>query len=79
MTEGKYEQNWSKKAEQKGWFSVKIIQCSKNGFPDRMFLKNGKAIFVEFKSKYGKLSDLQKYRIEQLRKQKFHVLIIRVK
>lgn len=76
MTESKFEQNWSEKAKKKGWYNVKIIQASKNGMPDRMFLKNGMIIFVEFKAKKGRLSPLQKYRIAELRKMNFHVLII---
>lgn len=63
----------------KGWLPVKIIQCSLNGFPDRLYLKNGFIFFVEFKSKIGKLSELQKYRINQLRKLNFHVLVIHSK
>lgn len=77
MTESKYEQAWSKKAEARGWYSVKIIQTSKNGFPDRMYMKNSKIFFVEFKSKKGYLSKLQKYRINQIRGLGFHVLILR--
>ena len=77
MTEGIFEQRWAKKAEAKGWFNIKIIQASKNGMPDRMFLKDGKIFFVEFKSKIGRLSKLQEYRIKQLRNMNFHVLIIK--
>lgn len=76
MTETKFEQAWSKKAIKRGWLSIKNIQVSLNGWPDRMYMKEGKVFFVEFKSKTGKLSELQKYRIEQLRKLKFHVLIL---
>ncbi|MDX9798989.1 MAG: VRR-NUC domain-containing protein [Bacteroidales bacterium] len=76
MTESKFEQSWSEKAKKKGWYSVKIIQASKNGMPDRMYLKNGMIFFVEFKAKKGKLSKLQEYRISELRRMNFHVLII---
>ena len=77
MKESALEQAWSRKTTKKGWLSVKNIQMSLNGWPDRMYLKNGMVFFVEFKSKNGKLSEIQKYRIEQLRKLKFHVLIIK--
>ena len=76
MAETEYEQKWSKRAKKKGWFNIKIIQCSKNGMPDRQFFKDGKVFFVEFKSETGELSPLQEYRIAQLRKLKFHVLVI---
>lgn len=77
MKESAIEQAWSRKAVKKGWMSVKNIQVSLNGWPDRMYLKDGKVFFVEFKSSTGRLSDLQKFRIEQLRSKKFHVLIIK--
>lgn len=79
MTESKFEQAWCKKAKQKGWMPIKLIQTSYNGIPDRMLLKNGKILFAEFKAKNGKLSELQKTRIEQLRLIGFHVLVIEAK
>lgn len=76
MTESTYEMKWSRKAQIRGWLSVKNIQMSLNGWPDRMYMKNRMMFFVEFKSKKGKLSELQKYRINQIRSFNFHVLII---
>lgn len=52
--------------EKLGFYVVKIIQCNKNGFPDLMVLYAGSVIFIEVKSATGKLSELQKYRIQQL-------------
>ena len=79
MTESKFEQAWCKKAKQKGWIPIKMIQTSYNGIPDRMFLKSGKIFFAEFKAKGGRLSELQKARIIQLRAEGFHVLVIKAK
>lgn len=76
MTESAFEQKWSHKAQTKGWLSIKNIQMSLNGWPDRMYLKDRMVFFAEFKSKKGKLSELQKYRINQIRSLNFHVLII---
>jgi hypothetical protein len=76
MLESQFEQRWCKKAALKGWLCIKNIHLSINGIPDRTLLKDGKILFVEFKAKKGRLSEIQKYRIEQLRKMKFHVLII---
>jgi hypothetical protein len=73
--ESNFEQKWSKKAAARGWMPVKIIQASMNGLPDRMYLKDGKVFFIEFKAKNGKLRDLQRYRIEQLRKKGFHCFV----
>jgi len=76
MLESKFEQRWCKKATKRGWLCIKNIHLSINGIPDRTLLKDGKILFVEFKAKHGKLSEIQKYRIEQLRNMKFHVLIL---
>jgi len=46
-----------------------------NGIPDLMALKDGKTMFIEVKTPKGILSELQKIRIEQLRKQGFEVKI----
>lgn len=54
-------------AEQRGWFQLKIEKCNKRGFPDRMFIKNGRVVFVEFKNERGRLSEEQKRMISSLR------------
>lgn len=79
MKESAFEQAWSRQAAKRGWYPVKIMQASVNGLPDRMYLKDGKVFFVEFKAANGKLSEIQKYRIKQLREMKFHVLILHAK
>ena len=40
-----------------------------------MCLKNGKAMFIEVKQESGKVSEIQKLRIKQLREQGFEVKI----
>lgn len=54
-------------AEKLGWFQLKIEKCNKRGFPDRMFIKDGNVIFVEFKNERGRLSEEQKRMISSLR------------
>ena len=76
MKETTFEQAWSRRAAKKGWLSIKNIQTNLNGWPDRMYLKQGKVFFVEFKAKKGRLSQLQVYRINQIRTLGFHCLII---
>ena len=77
MSESKFEQKISRKLENKGWLSVKLIQTSKNGIPDRMYLRSGQLFFVEFKSSTGRLSEIQKYRIKELRDKGFHCFILK--
>lgn len=59
-----------------GWLVVKIIQCTLNGFPDLMALKNGKAVFIEVKSSKGKPSALQLHRQQELINQNFQSIVI---
>ena len=59
-----------------GWYVVKIIQCNKNGMPDLMLLRDGKTFFIECKAEKGRLTQLQKYRHEQLQELGFEVRTI---
>lgn len=62
--------------ERRGYLVVKIIQCTLNGWPDLMCLKNGKVVFIEVKRPGGRASPLQLLRHEQLRAEGFPVLLI---
>ena len=55
----------------RGWIVVKTITLSKASFPDVFAFKKGRTIFFEIKAKNGVKSQLQQYRIEQLRQQGF--------
>lgn len=59
------------KLEREGWFVVKLIKTSVNGIPDLMCLKDGKTMFIEVKQPSGRLSELQKMRIDELIKKGF--------
>lgn len=54
------------------------LQCTGiNGIPDRIILKqNGEAVFVEMKAPMGRLSEVQKIRIQQLRDMNFRVYVL---
>lgn len=67
----KHQQRVIKEYQDNGWIVVKLIKTTMNGIPDLLCLKDGKAIFVECKEKTDRLSELQKYRIEQLKKAGF--------
>lgn len=53
--------------ESMGYIVVKITLCNKNGFPDLMLLKDGKASFIEVKRPGEKPRPLQQYRLQELR------------
>ena len=59
-----------------GWLVNKIIQSTKNGWPDLECFKNGKTIFVEAKDDKNP-APLQKYRHKKLLEQGFEVYVIR--
>jgi Holliday junction resolvase len=76
MTEAQLQSKIISKFEKAGWVVVKLISTNTNGIPDLMCLKNGKTIFIEVKRKGCHTSELQDYRIQQLRKQLFQVFVI---
>ena len=69
--EAKIQNKIKKKLEQNGWKVVKLIRCSVNGMPDIMAMKDGVVKFIEVKQPKGKLSEIQKYRIKELKQNGF--------
>ena len=76
MLESKIEKQCVNWAKDNGWLSFKFVSPCNRGVPDRMFLKQGKTVFVEFKQPGGKISTLQRRQIERLRAWDFKVFII---
>lgn len=74
MKESEIQRDIIEWLESEEWIVVKIIQTNKNGWPDLQIHKYGETIFIEVKSPTGKLSELQKYRHEQLTKNGFIVI-----
>jgi Holliday junction resolvase len=54
-----------------GWIVIKTIQLSDNGYPDLFCFKNGITVFIEVKAKGKVPTELQLYRISELKKQGF--------
>lgn len=75
MLESARQTKIKKQLEKDGWFVIKLIKTSVNGIPDLMALKNGETIFIEVKQPKGVLSEIQKYRIKELREKGFLVYI----
>lgn len=63
-------------AKNKGWQSIKLSGPNDRGKPDRLFLKDGRAVFVEFKATGKKPTDKQLHEIEKLRKNGFAVFVV---
>jgi Holliday junction resolvase len=67
ISESKRQSKIINQLTKEGWLCVKLIKTNKNGIPDLMCLKEGITMFIEVKRPNGKLSELQKIRIKQLR------------
>lgn len=76
IRESKLEREASRFATAKGWFQTKIQKASINGFPDRLFIKDGRTIYVEFKSKSGSLRPEQERVIADMRDKGAEVYVI---
>jgi len=77
MTEKNYQAKLIKKYKEEGWLVIKIIRCNIVGIPDLLLLKPGTNIkFVEVKGEKGKLSEVQKYRINELNEKGFEAITL---
>lgn len=53
--------------EKEGYFVIKLIKTNKNGIPDVLAIPPGaEVLFSEIKTKNGKLSKIQEYRLKEL-------------
>jgi len=76
MTEQQIQKKIADQLKNDGWFVIKLMKTSINGIPDLMALKNGTTKFIEVKKPRGVISEIQKYRIKQLRKQGFEAVVM---
>lgn len=61
------EREHLKVAKANGWVVEKIEKTGRSGFPDRLYIKQGRVIFVEWKRPGGRLSKQQVLRHKELR------------
>lgn len=77
MTEKQLEKALREKAIELGYFTCKFTSLSNRGVPDRIFINPfGYIFFIEFKSRGGKLTSLQKKVHEGLGKRRVSVYVI---
>jgi len=76
MTEQRIQKKITDQLTNDGWFVIKLMKTSINGIPDLMALRNGTTKFIEVKKPGGIISEIQKYRIKQLRKQGFETVVM---
>jgi Holliday junction resolvase len=74
--EGKIQKDISDYLSNKGYFVINLIKTNKNGIPDLIALKKDhKPLFIEVKTKRGKLSTLQKWYISHLNNMGFLAIV----
>lgn len=69
MTEQKIQAKRIKQLQDEGYYVLKLIKTNKNGIPDILAIPpNTPVIFCEVKKpKTGVLSEIQKYRLKELK------------
>ena len=77
MSESQYQKKLIKELEAEGYYVLKLISTNKAGIPDLVALKPNDVKFIEVKGKLTKVSELQKYRIKELKKLGFYATIER--
>lgn len=66
MQEKQIETKSAKWAKDNGWYTRKFSSPSHRGVPDRIFLKNGVVVFIEFKTEKGVVSVLQQKELNEI-------------
>jgi Holliday junction resolvase len=73
--ESKLQKKIINQLTKEGWLCIKLIKTTVNGIPDLICHRQGETVYIEVKRPTGKLSELQKIRINQLREQGITVKI----
>lgn len=63
-------------AKRNGWIVRKLKWINRNGAPDRLFMKGGVCVFVEFKQSKKKARTNQSQEHEKLRAAGMHVVLV---
>ena len=75
--EKEIEKAFVKKIKELNGLCFKWVSPGNSGVPDRIvILDSGEIIFIELKTKYGKLSSIQKGQIEKLREKNQKVTVL---
>lgn len=59
-----------------GWIPFRLRSVDGSGWPDCFYIKNGRCVFIEYKTPSGKLSAIQYNRIAEIQEQQFDVFVI---
>lgn len=67
MKERDIEQQVYLYAREAGWWSTKFVSPMRKFVPDRIFIKDGRVVFIEFKSSKGTLAQGQDHIIKEMK------------
>jgi len=67
MLERDIEKKSCQWAVAQGWMSMKLVSSNHRSVMDRMFVRRGRVVFIEFKTPKGKLTDGQTREIARFR------------
>lgn len=76
MLESTIEKSVVTWARHNGWLSYKMASQFARGWPDRMFIKAGRVIFIEFKAPGKKPTVKQQIVIDKIRNEDILVFVI---
>ena len=75
LSEQQIQKKITTQLEKDGYLVLKIIKCNKSGYPDLIAVKENDTLFVEVKRPKGKLSELQKVRIADMKQRGINVVV----
>ena len=76
MLESKYQKKIIDKWTLDGWLVINTIKVNMNGCPDLILLKDKEPpTFIECKTLKGKLSEIQKFRLNELTERGFNCFV----
>lgn len=61
--------------EDNGYYCLKLAKTNKNGIPDIIAIKYNEVFFVEVKSEKGIVSELQKFRVDELKQKNIDTFV----
>ena len=76
MRESKIEKDVGDIATRHGWYHRKFTSPARRSVPDRLFLRDGVALFVEFKAPGKRITKSQEHEHAKIRTQGFTVHVI---
>lgn len=78
MKESQIEQKLVRKVRERGGLCYKFVSPANPGVPDRIVITpKGRTIYVELKTEVGRLANIQKWQIEQMRQRGADVRVLK--